>query len=405
MCFRHMKDNRFLKGHIPKNRQIRTLCLLIIDSFIVSLSAFFGLLLRFDLSWDKIDIAYRQAVLDYLPFYIAATLAAFFVRKLYATMWSVAGVREALNIVATSAMAALIQTAGMMFLQYKVPRSYYILSFAVLCAGTLAVRLSYRIWLSVFGQGPFGLRNRKGSHNREGKRILIAGAGTSGAVILKEIHTSPFVDDTVVCFVDDDKNKVGKILNGVPVEGSCEDIPWLAKKYRADEIDIAMPSATAQERKRVIEICRETDCKVRILPGIYQFLNDEVSVSQLREVQIEDLLGREPIRVNLDEILDYVSGKVVLVTGGGGSIGSELCRQIAGHKPKQLVIFDVYENNAYDIQQELKEKYPDINEENIDGIIEDEIGEIFKHVLEDAGVYKRDEKGQAAFRKFINSLE
>ena len=165
----------------------------------------------------------------------------------------------------------------------------------------------------------------------------------------------------MVCFVDDDKNKAGKFLNGVPVAGNRNDIPRLAEEYKIDEIYIAIPSASAKERKAIIEICRETGCQVKILPGIYQLINGEVSIAKLRNVEIEDLLGRDPIRVNLDEIMGYVSGKVVLVTGGGGSIGSELCRQVASHNPKQLIIFDIYENNAYDIQLELKEKYPDLD--------------------------------------------
>lgn len=190
---------------------------------------------------------------------------------------------------------------------------------------------------------------------------MIVGAGTSGSVILKEMMTSRHTNGTVVCFVDDDTNKKGKYLNGVPIAGSREEIPSLAKEYRVDEIYVAIPSAPAKERKKIIEICRETDCRIKVLPGIYQLLNGEVSVAKLREVQIEDLLGRDPIRVNLDEIMGYVQDKVILVTGGGGSIGSELCRQIAGHRPKQLIVFDVYENNAYDLQQELERTFPDLN--------------------------------------------
>lgn len=190
---------------------------------------------------------------------------------------------------------------------------------------------------------------------------MIVGAGTSGSVILKEMMTSRHTNGTVVCFVDDDLNKKGKYLNGVPIAGSREDIPSLAREYRVDEIYVAIPSAPAKERKKIIEICRETDCRIKVLPGIYQLLNGEVSVAKLREVQIEDLLGRDPIRVNLDEIMGYVQDKVILVTGGGGSIGSELCRQIAGHRPKQLIVFDVYENNAYDLQQELERTFPELN--------------------------------------------
>ncbi len=347
-----MKDSSFISKHIPKNKWIQLAGLLIVDMGIICLSAFMGLIVRFDLSWAAVPPDYKAVIIQYLPMYITGTLAVFLFRKMYDIVWSAAGVREALNIVATCGIAALLQTGGMMILQFSVPRSYYLISFAVLCGLVLAVRLSYRIWLSLFSQG------RRG---RNGKRIMIVGAGTSGSVILKEIHTSSFVNDTVVCFVDDDKNKIGKILNGVPIEGSRNDIPKLAEKYRVDEIYIAMPAVPAQVRKDIIGICQKTGCKVKILPGIYQLINGEVSVSKLREVQIEDLLGREPIRVNLDEIIGYVSGKTILVTGGGGSIGSELCRQIAGHNPKCLIIFDVYENNAYDIQQELKKSHPELD--------------------------------------------
>ena len=225
------------------------------------------------------------------------------------------------------------------------------MSFAALCAEELGIRLSYRVVISLFG-----------NHSKKAaKRIMIVGAGTSGSVILKEMTTSSLVNGCVVCFVDDDRNKAGKFLNGVPVAGNRNDIPRLAEEYKIDEIYIAIPSASARERKAIIEICRETGCQVKILPGIYQLINGEVSIAKLRNVEIEDLLGRDPIRVNLDEIMGYVSGKVVLVTGGGGSIGSELCRQVASHNPKQLIIFDIYENNAYDIQLELKEKYPDLD--------------------------------------------
>ena len=300
---------------------------------------------------SKIPPEYARAALEFLPYYILASLVIFFLARMYSTMWSVAGVREALHVVAACGLASLVQIAGMMLLQLSVPRSFFLVSFAALCAEELGIRLSYRVVISLFG-----------NHSKKAaKRIMIVGAGTSGSVILKEMTTSSLVNGCVVCFVDDDKNKAGKFLNGVPVAGNRNDIPRLAEEYKIDEIYIAIPSASARERKAIIEICRETGCQVKILPGIYQLINGEVSIAKLRNVEIEDLLGRDPIRVNLDEIMGYVSGKVVLVTGGGGSIGSELCRQVASHNPKQLIIFDIYENNAYDIQLELKEKYPDLD--------------------------------------------
>ncbi len=341
-----------LERYLPGNKRVRMIVLMAVDIGMVCLASFLGLFIRFDMNIGRIPAEYARAVFTYLPFYVAATILVFFLLRMYATMWSVAGIREAGHIVGACGLASLIQMAGMLMLEMKVPRSYFVLSFMALSAEEGLVRLSYRILTTI---------HLPGKQLKDGRRVLIAGAGTSGAVILKEMQTSPYAEGYVVCFVDDDKNKVGKILNGVPIAGKREDIPGLVEKYKVDEIYIAMPSAPAKDRKEIIEICRETGCSVKILPGIYQLLNGEVSVGKLREVEIEDLLGREPVRVNMDEILDYVRGKVVLVTGGGGSIGSELCRQIAGHQPKQLIVFDVYENNAYDLQQELKEKFPGLN--------------------------------------------
>ena len=341
----------FLEKYLPRDKRVRMGILMAADVLALCLASFLGLFVRFDLNISKIPPEYARAAMEFLPYYILASLAIFFLARMYSTMWSVAGVREALHVVAACGLASLVQIAGMVLLQLSVPRSFFLVSFTALCAEELGIRLSYRVVISLFG-----------NHSRKAaKRIMIVGAGTSGSVILKEMTTSSLVNGCVVCFVDDDKNKAGKFLNGVPVAGNRNDIPRLAVEYKIDEIYIAIPSASAKERKAIIEICRETGCQVKILPGIYQLINGEVSIAKLRNVEIEDLLGRDPIRVNLDEIMGYVSGKVVLVTGGGGSIGSELCRQVAGHNPKQLIIFDIYENNAYDIQLELKEKYPDLD--------------------------------------------
>ena len=340
-----------LEKYLPRDKRVRMGILMAADVLALCLASFLGLFVRFDLNISRIPPEYAQAAMEFLPYYILASLVIFFLARMYSTMWSVAGVREALHVVAACGLAPLVQIAGMGLLQLSVPRSFFLVSFAALCAEELGIRLSYRVVISLFG-----------NHSKKAaKRIMIVGAGTSGSVILKEMTTSSLVNGCVVCFVDDDKNKAGKFLNGVPVAGNRNDIPRLAEEYKIDEIYIAIPSASAKERKAIIEICRETGCQVKILPGIYQLINGEVSIAKLRNVEIEDLLGRDPIRVNLDEIMGYVSGKVVLVTGGGGSIGSELCRQVASHNPKQLIIFDIYENNAYDIQLELKEKYPDLD--------------------------------------------
>ena len=325
--------------------------LLIVDVLVIQFSSFLGLWIRFDMQISRIPGNYVDAVTQYAVINTIFTLAVFFVLRLYSFMWSVAGMKEELHIVIACILSSLFQISGMTMLELRVPRSYFGIFFVSLAACETVVRLSYRIGRS--------LRSSYGK--AQGKRVMIVGAGTSGSMILKEMMTSTYTDGYVVCFVDDDKNKQGKFLNGIPIAGMRDDIPKLAEHYEVEEIYIAMPSAPGSETRKILEICRETDCELKILPGIYQLLNGDVSVSKLRKIEIEDLLGREPIRVNLNEIMGYVSNKVILVTGGGGSIGSELCRQIASHNPKQLIVFDVYENNAYDLQQELKRAYPELN--------------------------------------------
>ena len=325
--------------------------LLIVDVLVIQFSSFLGLWIRFDMQISRIPGNYVDAVTQYAVINTLFTITVFFGLRLYSFMWSVAGMKEELHIVIACILSSLFQISGMTMLELRVPRSYFGIFFVSLAACETVVRLSYRIGRS--------LRSSYGK--AQGKRVMIVGAGTSGSMILKEMMTSTYTDGYVVCFVDDDKNKQGKFLNGIPIAGMRDDIPKLAEHYEVEEIYIAMPSAPGSETRKILEICRETDCELKILPGIYQLLNGDVSVSKLRKIEIEDLLGREPIRVNLNEIMGYVSNKVILVTGGGGSIGSELCRQIASHNPKQLIVFDVYENNAYDLQQELKRAYPELN--------------------------------------------
>ena len=347
-----MEKQVFWEHYLPQDKRIRMIILVLVDICIICLASFLGLYIRYDMSILNIPEKYAVVVQNYLPAYVCATIVIFCGFRLYTTMWSVAGIREIFQIIVACGTALLIQIAGMMFLNYRVPRSYYLISFASLCGMEILARLSYRIFFVLINNG---------FQKKTGKRFMIVGAGDAGTLVLKELVSSRMTEGKAVCFVDDDKNKIGKILNGVPVAGNRWDIPQLVKKYEVDEIYITMPTAPAKNRKEIIEICRETDCEVKILPGIYQLLNGEVVTDRLRSVEIEDLLGRDPVRVDLDEIMNYVQGQTILVTGGGGSIGSELCRQIAKHNPKQLIIFDIYENNAYDIQMELKETHPELN--------------------------------------------
>lgn len=356
---------------MPRDKKIRMLVLVLVDICVIQFSSFMGLWMRFDMRIQSIPVDYADAVLKYVVPYTVVTLILFYVFRMYSSMWSVAGIREVCHIVFACVLASLCQIAGMTMLQLTVPRSYFAISLIILTGCEGLVRLSYRIYRTLFR------RYSEGSESH----IMIVGAGTSGSIILKEMETSEFTHGKVVCFADDDKNKIGKFLNGVPIAGNRYDIPQLVEKYKIDKIYVAIPSAPAKEIKKILEICRETNCQLKLLPGIFQLLNGDVSVSKLREVQIEDLLGRDPIRVNLDEIMGYVSNKVILVTGGGGSIGSELCRQIASHNPKSLIIVDIYENNAYDIQQELKRTYPELDLVVLIGSVRNthRINSIFEH--------------------------
>ena len=238
---------------------------------------------------------------------------------------------------------------------FYMPRSYYVLFWIFLFGMTCVIRFSYRILRILNSKRQNILGGKPGVH------VMIIGAGAAANMILKEIEVSQYINLKVRCIIDDQPGCHGKLLRGIPIVGGRDKIVDAAAQYRIDEIIFAIPSASRQTRKEILDICKETGCKLRTIPGTYQLINGEVSVSALKEVEIEDLLGREPIRTNIDEIIDYVSNSVVMVTGGGGSIGSELCRQIAGHHPKRLVIVDIYENNAYDIQQELRRKYPGLD--------------------------------------------
>ncbi len=236
--------------------------------------------------------------------------------------------------------------------EYPLPRSWYFIYGTLLLAFMFISRYSYRAVRTFFG---------KKVDEKNLKRVLVVGAGEAGNSIIKEISGSRFVNMHIVGFVDDDKSKIGKYMHGVKVLGDRNDIIEIANEYLVDEIIIAIPTASAKETKAILDICKQTGCELKRLPGMYQLVNGDVSISKLKDVDVNDLLGRDPITVDLDSIMGYVSDKVVMVTGGGGSIGSELCRQIASHNPKQLVIVDIYENTTYDIQQELKRNYPELD--------------------------------------------
>ena len=339
-----------------KNKKLifRIILLVLMDMLIITAAGPLAIYVRYNLFFEPQAIEFIENIFQYLPVNLILTVIVFAVFRLYQGIWKYASASDLVNIILACLVSAATQTVGMTLMGLRFPRSYPFMYFAVLTAGISIFRFTYRI-IAYFRQKQQGLI-------KEGKtNTMIVGAGEAGNTLLKELQNSKFVEQNVCCLVDDDPGKIGKYLRGVLVAGNRKDICRLAEEYHIDEIMIAIPSASHAEIQELLDICSQTSCKLKVLPGIYQLVNGEVSVSKLRNVEIEDLLGREPIDTQVESIMGYVSGKVVLVTGGGGSIGSELCRQIARHEPKQLVIFDIYENNAYDIQQELKRDYPKLN--------------------------------------------
>lgn len=326
------------------------------DICAVLAASFLALLVRFEFHLSLIPENYYELAWEILPVEVLVTLIVFWLFRLYSSLWIYAGATELMYLVAGCITDAVIN-AGIIYIMHKelavpMPRSYYVLFGIFLLCIVFVSRYGYRALRSA--------RNlRLDIKNKQ--NVMIVGAGDAGNALIKEINNSRYVKLRVACVIDDSTEKVGSYIHGVRIAGTREDIVRLAKDMNIAEIIVAMPSAKASEIKEILDICKETGCELRRIPGMYQLINGEISISNLKEVDVNDLLGREPIEVDLSSIMEYVSDKVVMVTGGGGSIGSELCRQIAAHRPKQLIIVDIYENNIYDIQQELLHNFPNLN--------------------------------------------
>lgn len=344
------------------------------DSCLISLASFLALALRFDLQISTIDPIFFRNMLETLPIQIIATLIIFGVFRIYSSLWQYASAQELLNIVSAGFASMLAQLLTMVMLQKGMPRSYYLIYYFLLVVFVGGTRILYRF-----------VRMKKADikklfQKRTGKRVMIVGAGEAGTALIREIQMSDRLNYQICCAVDDDAQKHGKYIRGVQVLGGRNDIVRLAEKFKVDKILIAMPRVSAKEVKPIIEICQQTECEIQKVAGIYQMINGEVNVSQLKKVEIEDLLGREPVHMDLNKILEYVQNRVVVVTGGSGSIGSEICRQIATKGPKKLLIIDIYENTSYTLQQELTRKYPELDFEVLIASVRDEnrIRDIFR---------------------------
>ncbi len=344
------KEEKKREGFQLEHWHIIAGLLMVYDALSLAFSYFIALWLRFDLRYTTIDYPYLEAWKHFLPLYILFSLAVFWYLKLYKSIWRFASYSELLRVSVATIISALFHTVGITLLYIRMPISYYFIGALLQYVAVLGIRFSYRFILLI----------RKIRVKQVNSRIMVIGAGSAGQMLIRDIQRAGEVDGEVVCIIDDNQNKWGRTIDNIPVVGGRENILEMAEKYSIDKIFLAIPSATAQQRRDILNICNETSCELKNLPGMYQLVLGQVTASAMRNVSVEDLLGRDPIRVDLQEVFQFINGKTVLVTGGGGSIGSELCRQIAAHSPKELIIFDIYENNAYSIQLELKEKYPDL---------------------------------------------
>ena len=372
--------------------KVIALYLMIYDIFAVNFSCFLGLWLRFDLRYTNIPENYLHAFLKFAPAYTIVVLVIFYFLHLYNSLWRFASFNELNRILAATVITTVIQVLGITVIFERMPISYYIVGAAGQFGLTTAVRFAYR-YISME-------RTRREQSVRTKYNVMLIGAGAAGQTILRELRNSTEVSAKACCVIDDNPNKWDRYMDGIPIVGGRDSIMEAVEKYKIDQILFAIPTASVQEKRDILNICKETGCELKSLPGIYQLANGEISLSKMKPVAVEDLLGRDPIKVNMDEIFQYLKGKVIMVTGGGGSIGSELCRQVAAHEPKELIIFDVYENNAYDIQQELKKKYPNLKLEVIIGSVRDS-RKIFK-VFE---TYRPEIVYHAAAHKHVPLME
>ncbi len=373
---------------------IVTLFLIAYDIAVSAGSYFAALWLRFDCRFSAIPVKNLNAWIRFAPIYAIVVILVFWGFRLYQSVWKFASFTELEKITVATAILGVFHAVGISALFSKMPVTYYIVGIAIQFLAILFIRFAYRFAT---------LESRKRTKAIEkslARRVMLIGAGSAGQMILRDMHNAKEVNDRVCCIIDDDTNKWGRFIDGVPIVGGREDILLNVEKYKIEKIYLAIPSATAAQRRDILDICKETPCELKNLPGMYELVTLDVKVSSLKDVAVEDLLGREPIKVSMDEIYRFITDKVILVTGGGGSIGSELCRQIAQHNPKQLIIFDIYENNAHAIGLELKDKFPSLNLEVLIGSVRDS-----KRINQVFAKYKPEVVYHAAAHKHVPLME
>lgn len=334
--------------------KVIALYLLIYDIVTINLSYFIGLWLRFDLQYSKIPSEYLMSFIKFAPFYTAFSIIVFYMMHMYNSLWRFASFNELTSIMMATVVTGTAHVVGITLFVRRMPIAYYVFGICAQFIFTTGIRFGYRF---VNLERARREKTEKSAHVKH--HVMVIGAGAAGMTVLRELHNSRELTSRACCVIDDNSNKWNRFIEGTPIVGGRDTILENVEKYDIDTIMLTMPSASAKDKRDILNICKETNCELKSLPGIYQLANGEVLLSKMKSVAIEDLLGRDQIKVDMAEIFNQLKGKIILVTGGGGSIGSELCRQIAAHEPKQLIIFDVYENNAYEIEQELRRKYKD----------------------------------------------
>lgn len=341
--------------------EVVTIILAVYDFLAICFSYLSALLVRFDFKFSSIESQYLQGCYKSVVFYAIFCVVLFWFLKLYKSIWRFASYSELLRVILATVISGILYPIVMLATHNKMPASYYLIGIVIQFCLTLGVRFSYRFILL--------LRSRTSKKQSE-TNVMLIGAGSAGQMIFRDIINAHEINEKVACFIDDNPNKWGRYIDNVVVYGGRDSIMEAVKKFDIKKIYVAIPSAKPEDKRDILRVCNDTECEIMNLPGMYQLYTGDVSVSKMKPVQIEDLLGRDPIKPDMSEVFDYVKDKVVLITGVG-SIGSELARQIASHKPKQLILFDIYENNAYDIQLELKKKYPELKLETLIGSVRD----------------------------------
>ncbi len=356
MSIRSLKTGKDDDTRLLQHWQVLTVMLICYD-FLAILGAYFlALWGRFDFLFSAIPDEYFTAYRNFITLYAVLAIIIFWIFHLYRSMWRFASFSELTRIFDCTLITVFLHAVIITVFFRRMPLTYYIFGAILQFMLTAGIRFSYRFFL--FSRA--SRSNRRETLETCG-RVMMIGAGSAGRMILRDTIVSNLTQDRILCIIDDNPNKWNRYIDGVPIIGGRDQILAGVEKYHINKIFLVIPSASSEEKRDILAICNETGCELRQLPGIYQLVNGQISVEALKKVSVEDLLGREPIQTDMKEVFDYINGRVVLVTGGGGSIGSELCRQVAGHAPSQLIIFDIYDNNAYDIQLELKKKYPDLN--------------------------------------------